>query len=237
MRQRLILPENHWLQMEPAPPRPCPYLPKEQMQLDIGIILPKPNRFDELLASGYRRLGQVFYRPSCLGCRKCIPIRVATSSFSRSKSQRRIWKKHSARYQVTLLPPVYQEDHYLIYEKHSTHVSRENEPSDPEGYMRAFLLSQVQTHIVEYRIDEQLIGATIIDVGKESVSSVYAFWDPDLPQYSMGTFSALWEIAWAQNKGLRYYYLGYFVDHCPSMSYKRRFRPHQLFDWKKNAWV
>ena len=36
---------------------------------------------------------------------------------------------------------------------------------------------------------------------------------------------------------LHHYYLGYYLERCPKLSYKARFRPYQLLDPISNEWI
>ena len=56
--------------------------------------------------------------------------------------------------------------------------------------------------------------------GEKDISSVYFFFDPDYSKLSLGTFSALYEIDWMRKRGMRYYYLGLFVESCAHLNYK-----------------
>ena len=237
MSESLVLPPNHWVDLEPAPPHECPYLPDREIVLDVGVALPDGHFFDALMARGYRRLGQIFYRPTCHGCRECVPIRVPVESFHRSKSQRRLLNRVGARYSVRRLPAEFHEEHFEVYERHAASVSDDNTPSNPESYTRAFLNSNVRTHLLEYRVDGKFVAASVLDEGEHALSSVYVFWDPDYADLSPGTFSALWEIAWAAERSKSHYYLGYWIAACAQMRYKNRFRPYELMDWQRQQWV
>ncbi|MBW2735172.1 MAG: arginyltransferase [Deltaproteobacteria bacterium] len=236
MEDRLALPENLWFELEPASPQECPYLPNREIQLGLGLMLPDAPHFDRLLARGCRRLGQIFYLPACAGCRECLPIRVPLATFAPSRSQRRLWRRVADRFEVRLLPPTFEEAHFQLYHRHSLHVSDDNTPGGPESYVRAFLLSTVETRLVEYRVDEQLVALSIIDEGEKAISSVYTCWDPDQAHLSPGTFSALWEMRWARDAGKEHYYLGYYIAECSRMNYKNRFRPYELLDWSRGEW-
>ena len=236
MTRTLVLPRNQWIDIESGPPRPCPYLADREIQLELGVIIPDGETFDELMEGGHRRIGQVFYVPGCGGCRDCIPIRVPLAAFQPSKSQRRCWRRFSERFHVQVLPPAFDAEHFELYRRHSLHVSDENEPGDEDSYVRAFLLSQVQTHLIEYRVDDELVACSILDEGAQCVSSVYVYWDPSRPELNAGTFSALWEMRWAEGLGKEHYYLGYWVSQCSRMNYKNRFRPYELLDWQGARW-
>ena len=76
-----------------------------------------------------------------------------------------------------------------------------------------------------------MICVSVLDLGKEDVSSVYVFFDPDYSNRSMGTFSALFEIEWMRTQQMRYYYLGLYVSGCSHLNYKGKYFPHdRLFN-------
>jgi arginine-tRNA-protein transferase len=74
----------------------------------------------------------------------------------------------------------------------------------------------------------RLIAVGLADVLPSSLSSVYFFHDPELRNRGLGIFSILTQMRFAQNHGLEAQYLGYWVEECQSMAYKRQFRPHQI---------
>lgn len=69
----------------------------------------------------------------------------------------------------------------------------------------------------KYYIDNHLVAVAVIDILPSCVSSVYFLYDPDFGDLSLGTYSALREIATTydlslQYPSLRYYYLGMFIS-------------------------
>ncbi|CAH2354573.1 arginyl-tRNA--protein transferase 1 [[Candida] railenensis] len=74
-----------------------------------------------------------------------------------------------------------------------------------------------------YYFKGKLIAISILDFLPSGVSSIYFIWDPDYPQLSLGTLSGLREIYMCEKLNLGYYYLGYYVDDCVKMKYKKRF--------------
>ena len=59
----------------------------------------------------------------------------------------------------------------------------------------------------------------------DALSAVYSVFDPDLDEFSLGTYMVLWLVQQAIDKGLHHVYLGYWVKESPKMSYKDRFQP------------
>ncbi|MCB1322608.1 MAG: GNAT family N-acetyltransferase, partial [Leptospiraceae bacterium] len=76
----------------------------------------------------------------------------------------------------------------------------------------------------------RLVGVAILDQVAEALSAVYFYFDPEVARYSPGTYAILLEIEMAQQRGLRFFYPGYYIPQCAAMNYKARFRPAQ---WRR----
>ena len=84
----------------------------------------------------------------------------------------------------------------------------------------------VETRLIEFRgADGALVAVMLADRMEDSLSAVYSFFDPDSNGRSVGTHMILWLVDHAREQGLRYVYLGYWIEDSPKMSYKERFRP------------
>jgi arginine-tRNA-protein transferase len=64
---------------------------------------------------------------------------------------------------------------------------------------------------------------------------VYSFFDPALEKLSLGTYIILDHIAIAQELGLPYIYLGYWVPGSPKMGYKAKFEGLEIY--KGGQWT
>jgi arginine-tRNA-protein transferase len=84
---------------------------------------------------------------------------------------------------------------------------------------------------------------TVVDILPTCLSSVYSFFDPILSKtLQLGKITALREIEWVQRAQvhrpeLKYYYLGFYVNSCPKMSYKAEYKPSSLLCPTYGTWV
>ena len=185
--------------------------------------------YQKLLDAGFRRSGTVIYQPMCPGCRECVPLRVPVKEFAASKSQRRVLRQN-ADIVLQVGRPEATREKWELYEHyqrdwHGKPVSE----TDLAGFVTFLYRSPVETLEFEYR-DKwgKLLGVGICDLCPRSLSSVYFYFDPREAWQSLGTYSAMREIAWAREQGLEHWYAGYWIKTCGTMAYKSRFRPCEV---------
>lgn len=216
-------------------PSPCPYLETESAQLEYRV----PARLDtesleRLLERGWRRFGNYVFRPKCQACRKCRPLRIVLDEFSPSKSQRKALRRND-QIEIFVTQPCVTDEHVALFNLYHRNMAElrdwpENVTSF-QDYYESFIGRPFDfAREFQYRKDGRLIGIGIVDVLKESLSSVYFYHDPAWRKLSPGTFSILTEIEWAKSNSLKYSYLGYWIHENQSMDYKARFTPHQLLE-------
>ena len=69
----------------------------------------------------------------------------------------------------------------------------------------------------------------VVDELDDGLSAVYTFFDPDVPERSLGVFSILAQIALCRELELPHLYLGYWIRDSEKMRYKIDYRPIELF--------
>lgn len=186
-----------------------------------------------MLSMGWRKFGAYYFRPLCPGCRECVPIRVLVDEFHPSKSQRKKLRKNGS-VRVEFGPLTYSPRAYEIYIDHSQ--SRFGQASSLDGFLFNFYSPSCPALQSEFYLDGQLIAVGYLDRGDNCLSSVYFIYDTAYAHLGLGTFSIIKEIEYAKSIGLPYYYLGYYIQDCQSMSYKDRFQPREHFDWSSGQW-
>jgi arginine-tRNA-protein transferase len=190
--------------------------------------------YHALMEAGFRRSGQLVYQPICRGCRECLPIRVPVDKFSPSKSQRRCYRQNQD-LSVSVGSLQSSDEKWLLYQRYVAEWHQKD--ADDRSAFESFLYeSPVDTVEFCYRDSAgTLLAVGICDICGQSLSSVYFYFDPKQAQRGLGTFGALHELDFARNRNIPYYYLGYWIDECPSMQYKAMYRVHEILH-PDNVW-
>jgi leucyl-tRNA---protein transferase len=209
----------------------CPYLEGKtaRMPLSVPSLDVSPQQFDELLAAGYRRSGRFFYRTQCPACQACEPLRIEVSKFQESRSLRRVLRLGEENLRLHVAEPVFDEQRLKLFNRHRAirKLDRGESPADEFDY-RAFLLEAFcQVWELSFWYENQLVAISITDVGKNSLSAVYCFFDPQFSWLSPGTFAILSQLDLARKHGFKWLYLGMFVADNAHLCYKSRFGPHE----------
>ena len=195
-------------------------------------------QYDKALSLGMRRSGTILYRPICPGCRKCQPFRIDVSKFAPSKSQRRVIRKCEGLFEIRLHNPRIDNEHLDLFARYQQFQHQEHGiDADPVSYERFLGESVVETAELSWRAatSQKLVAVGIVDIVPSGVSTVYFYWDPELRDCSLGTYSALTEISLCRTWNKPYYYLGYLVPGAPTMNYKASYSAGEV--WDGNHWI
>ena len=209
----------------------CGYLPGRTARLPYRHPIERlaPEQFDERLAEGDRRSGIFLYRTQCPGCQACEPIRLDLTTFELNATQRRTQRKGEALLEVRIGWPTIDQARLDLFNAHRDQrsLARGEGPIDKAGY--ADFLTETCCDTLELTCWHagRLVACAIADAGRQSMSAVYTFFDPDFTLLSLGTYCILREAQLCRESGRRYLYLGFYIAASSHMSYKASFHPHQ----------
>lgn len=192
--------------------------------------------YTQLSEFGFRRSGDHLYRPKCRSCQACIPIRIPINSFTPSRNHRRCLNKNKDLW-VQDVSNIDNDECYTLYEKYiaTRHSDGDMFPASRKQYTEFLSSEWGTTHYLQFRKGNELIAVAVTDVLENAVSAIYTFFDPEEEKRSLGRYCILQQLAWAEELGLDYLYLGYWIKKCQKMAYKIDYRPFQLLI--NNTWI
>lgn len=197
---------------------------------------------DALGRIGFRRSQTVAYRPSCADCQACVSVRVIAGEFRASASQRKDLRRHSDLI-ATVCRPWSTSEQFELLQRYlgQRHPGGGMTSMDETDFADMVEHTPVDSWVVEYREPNpdgtpgRLVGACLTDRQGDGLSMIYSFYEPDhAGRTGLGNYIILDHIRRAQQDGLPFVYLGYWVEGSPRMQYKIRYRPMELLG--RNGW-
>jgi len=216
-------------------PTHCPYGLDHVAVYHQGYFSSLPQGLlEHFLSAGFRRNGNTIYTMRCRGCEACVPIRLESKTFRRSKNMQRVWLRNQDLSVEVGLIAVSDEKLALLdlflRDRYPAHAGTAR-----DYYSGFFLNGMKNTLEVTFRIDGKAVGVSVVDISEQSLSAVYFFHDPAFGKRSLGTFNILYLAELAAQHRLEYIYLGYWIKEVAAMRYKSRFKPHYLLE--QGRWI
>jgi arginyl-tRNA--protein-N-Asp/Glu arginylyltransferase len=185
--------------------------------------------YHSLVIRGWRRFGNMFFRPVCRECTACESVKIDVANYRFSKSARRVIRKNQ-NFRMLIQRPTMTQSHLNLFDKYHNHMKEkrnwDTQVINPRNYYMSFVNGYGKFgYEVLYFDRDKLIGVDLIDLLPDGVSSIYFYYDPDYAVYSLGHYSLYRQILYAQQQKLRWIYLGYYVEGCQSLAYKKDYSP------------
>ncbi len=216
----------------------CPYIDNKSEKRLVTDLNNNPFLFDELSISGFRRIENWMYRPSCNHCTECKSYRVNIKKFYLTKSLKRI-KKYNLKVDTLLKKNHASKEYYNLFKSYQNkrHAGSSMSNMTFEDFKSMIETSPINTQLYEFRnIEKKLIGLMLFDYQQDGLSAVYSFYDVKFKKNGLGNFMILELIELAKRLNLEYVYLGYYIKNAPRMNYKLKFKEGELFSdgkWTK----
>ncbi len=214
----------------------CGYWPERRAR-DL-VLDPRDPRlpafYPQALAWGFRRSGDIVYRPHCAACQACVAVRIPTTEFHADRSQRRCARDNAA-IESRIVMAQRSDEHLALYQRYLRfrHPAGGMDDHGPTEFEQFLVGSWSQGRFLELRLDGRLVGVAVTDLLPNALSAVYTFFEPELVRRGLGTLAILRQIEWAQRESRQHLYLGYWIQAHRKMDYKRRFQPLEAFDGRQ----
>ena len=224
----------------------CSYLENKKQTTHYKIIDNcSADSCQNLIERGYRRFGKMYFRPICATCAECQSIKIDVNNFTFTKSAKRVLKK-AKNIRTHIQTPTMTQEHLDLFDKYHQYMHKKKSwnysKTTAEHYFNSFVSGHSDFgYEVLYYYEEKLIAVDLIDILADGVSSIYFYYDPDYADYSLGRLSLYHQIKFAKSSNKAWIYLGYYVEECPSLSYKSQYKPyltlqgrpheHEAFKW------
>lgn len=194
----------------------------------------RPHVFDHLLADGWRHFGTYFTRYN-LGIhrdevRQVLPLRVRLRDFRLSKSQTRVLNKNLD-IDVAITAPAISKKVVHLFERHKQRFT-DHVPETIYTFISRHSKIPTDLYQLTAKLDGKIVAVSFFDRGVESVSAIYACFEPHEEKRSLGIFTMLKVIEWATSHGMLYYYPGYAYVGPSFYDYKKRFAALECYDWR-----
>ena len=214
----------------------CGYWP-ERTARDL-VFDPRDERlpafYPQALQWGFRRSGDIVYRPHCQHCRACVAVRIPIEAFVPNRSQRRNLARNAA-IEARVLPAGRDDERLALYRRYlkSRHPAGGMDDHGAHEFDQFLVGSWANTRFLELREAGRLLAVAVTDIDALAMSAVYTFYDPDEASRGLGTLAILKQIEWAARERRRHLYLGYWIAGHDKMDYKRNFRSLEGFDGRR----
>ena len=196
-------------------------------------------QWDEMLAQGWRHNGKMIFRNSqdfdesdnlC----KVIPLRYRLKNLEFTKSQRKIFNKNKdLRHEVH--PLSMDDDKHALFFKH-TERFKHNRPLSIWDFISHEINRPFKTWELRVFKEDKLIACSFMDITTHSLSSTYAMFDLEESKRSLGIYTMLLELLYAQEKKKKFYYPGYAYETPSFYDYKKKFNNTEFYDWETRLW-
>ena len=222
---------------------PCGYWP-ERPARDL-VLDPRDPRLADwyrlALGWGFRRSGDIVYRPHCLSCRACTPVRIPVDAFSPDRAMRKCLRRN-ADLRMRVCAAERSDEHLALYRRYlgTRHAGGGMDDHGAAEFDQFLVGTWSRTRFLEFRLPSaggagELLAVAVTDLTDDALSAVYTFFDPDHAARGLGTYAILRQLQWAAEEGRDHLSLGYWIEGHPKMDYKRRFRPLEAFDGRRWA--
>lgn len=198
-----------------------------------------PQKWEYLLANGWRHNGHLVYRTSEEfgendALLNVMPLRYDLNRFELTKKQQKIWRQNSD-LTCFLHPLSIRDDIEALFAQHASRFKYQI-PSSVYDFVTG-TDKPFPTYQFEIYKADKLIALTFVDLTSYAISSTYAMFDLNESKRSLGHFSMILEMVYAKSKHRLWHYPGYAHREPSHMDYKKQYAGAEYLDWQAWQWI
>ena len=214
------------------PPVPYAHIPVKKLS---------PEKIDELLANAYFRNGlkvcSALVRYISGHWRPCLMLRVSLTDFRWKKRSRKLLRRNAKIFDVQIQPFWPRGEMEELWKLFKTKVHQWDNVSKVAEYLSGgFPASNFQTYEIAVYRKQQLVAFSLFDRGHKSIASLEAAYHPDFKEFSLGYYTMLLELEYAQQNMMSWYYPGFLPKGLPMFEYKLRPGGLEFFQLQNQTW-
>lgn len=183
----------------------------------------EPKDLDAHLEDGWFRMGQAIFTTNFLKFKEilysAIWLRVDLNTFESSKTQQKLQKINS-KFIVKIREAYVDDTKERLFEKYQDYVSFDTAPNLQQllfGHGANDIYETLEICIYD---EDKLIACGFFDLGENTSAGISCFYDPDYKKHSLGKYLMYLKMDFSKERGLDFFYLGYFAPGYPLFDYK-----------------
>lgn len=199
-----------------------------------------PGELDAYLEHGWFRMGQTIFTTNWLNFKdtfySAIWLRLALNRYTTSSTEKKLLQRNSG-FTTEVRPASITIEKELLYVRYKQSVTFEASAS-----LQTLMFGNSESNIFDtFEVDVydngKLIAVGYFDIGKDSAMGISSIYDPDYKKSSLGKFLIYQKIRFCRERGLKYFYPGYFVPGYRAFDYKLDIgTPHLEFLELRTGW-
>jgi len=203
-----------------------------------------PEDLDDLWSRGWFRMRQTIFTTHFLEFDgeffSAVWLRVDLQAWKDDRRFRELEKRNRRfRVQFQKADTVPGPDMEALFARYRESLPIEVAPSLEDlliGYETSTIFDSWEVRLFD---GEALVAAGIFDLGTRGAAGITSFYEPDYKKHSLGKYLIYLKMEFCRDRGIEWFYPGYFVPGRPRFDYKLEIAADQLeyLDLASGSWV
>ena len=234
--QKSLISEPISIRLMLGTPSACPYLTDRQAQYAVVTARDKQDLgYPLFLENGFRRDGNFIFKPMCPECNACESLKIDVDNFIYKRRHKRNLQANSD-LNLSVMPISRIQEYHQIFAEYQLWRHPEQADHLDQDSLMHFQDKTIDSHLLIAKLEHKVVAVTVVDSTDLGLSAVYSIYQPKLAERGLGTFMILQLLEFAKQDQKPWVYLGYYVEDCKKLSYKKSFTPLKTYNNTMARW-